>query len=283
MPDLLLNTVALEPNRWTPDKVPHFRLTDLLPDVAAAGFRRLEVWQHHLTHPADDDVAGLVETANALGVSMPIVGLYPTFHAEGAAREHAWAEVVRAVQRAQRVGARKLKVFAGSLGSDAVDAAAYDRSIGFARELVALAAEHGMSVTAETHPDTLCDSVEAACRFLADVAHPALRLCYQPFDLTSTRRAVADYEALAEHVTHLHLQGRRDDVFCLLEDADVDYRPLFAALRANGFEGELCIEFVADCVVPAPEAFDLGHVLGNAQRDRDWVADAAQTTGLEIA
>ena len=45
MPSLLLNTIALDPNRWTPAKQPYTHLETVLDRVVASGFRQLEIWQ----------------------------------------------------------------------------------------------------------------------------------------------------------------------------------------------------------------------------------------------
>jgi sugar phosphate isomerase/epimerase len=279
---LLLNTIALDPNRWTPDKTPYYRLADLLPAVAEAGFRRLEVWQYHLSALDAEGVTALQERAQELEITFPIVGFYPALHLESDAREQEWTQQRRLLDVAARLGAHAVKIFAGQLGSAEVDDAAYDRSIAFARRLAEAAADRDLALHAETHPDTLCDAVAACRRFLADVAAPNLRLCFQPFDFTDTARAVADVEALHQHIAHVHLQGRRDDRMCLLERAEIDYGPVFGALAAHGFDGALCIEFVEDCVVETPSAFDLDRVLANAQRDRAFIEQIADAVGMAL-
>ena len=274
MPDLLLNTIALDPNRWTAEKQPYFELADLLGPVVAADFRDLECWQYHLSTLDDAAVETLAERMEALGVTFPIVGLYPALHLDGAARDREWAAVQTLVERAARLGAEAVKLFAGRFGSDEAESDDFERSAAFMRDLIASAAERDLTVIAETHPDTLCDSVPATERFLDAVGDDRLRLCYQPFDFTDTKRTVADYRVLRDRIVHIHLQGRRDDRMCLLEEADVDYRTFLGVLEADAFDGALSIEFVKDCVVERPEDFDLGRVQANAQRDRAFVEAA---------
>ena len=271
MASLLLNTVALDPNRWTAEKQPYFRLESLLEPVRAAGFHALEVWQYHLSTLTDADVEALLGGADKLGVTFPIVGLYPALDFDGAARSSEWASMESLIERAARLGAGAVKMFAGRLGSAATSAAAYERSVVFTQQLLDIAAEHGLGLTAETHPDTLCDSVPATRRFLDAVGDERLNLCYQPYDFTSTEQTVADYRALRDRIVHVHLQGRRDDQMCLLEEADIDYHTFLGELAADGFSGALSIEFVKDCVVERPADLDLDRVLANARRDRDFV------------
>lgn len=271
MPNLLLNTIALDPNRWTPEKVAYFDLVDLLPAIAEAGFDALEVWQYHLSRLSEEEVAALGERARSLGIAFPVVGLYPALHLDGDEREREGRAMEALIARSGALGAGVVKMFAGRLGSDGVDDEAFKRSVAFAREMAEEAEARGMVLTAETHPDTLCDSVRATRRFLDAVAAPNLRVCFQPFDFTSTEQTLADYWALREHVVHVHLQGRRDDQISLLEEADLDYRTILRALAEDGFDGVLCIEFVKGGIVERPEAMDLREVLANARRDRAFV------------
>ena len=45
----------LEVNRWTADRAVTQPLADLLPDLQAAGFDALEIWQYHISRLDDDD------------------------------------------------------------------------------------------------------------------------------------------------------------------------------------------------------------------------------------
>lgn len=238
------------------------------------------MWQYHLSTLDAAGVRELAQAAERLGIRLPVVGLYPVLDAAGDEARHAQQLIEKWLVRAAVLGTRVVKLFAGRLGSAEIDEAGYRRSVDFAREIAGAAAERGLALTAETHPDTLCNTVEACFRFLYDVAAPNLGLCYQPFDFADTARAVADYERLHAHVTHVHLQGRAGGRMCLLEDADLDYRPLFRTLDAYGFEGYLCIEFVEGYVVERPDDFDLHRVRDNARRDRAFVQALAKEAGL---
>jgi sugar phosphate isomerase/epimerase len=278
--DLLLNTIALDPNRWTAEKQPFYRLADLLPAMAESGFDALVVWQYHLSTLDAAGVRDLKQAAEERDIRFPIVGLYPVLDAAGAEVRRRQKLVEEFMDRAAALGARVVKIFAGRLGSAEIDESGYRRSVACARAIAGAAADRGLALTAETHPDTLCDTVEACFHFLHDVAAPKLGLCYQPFDFADTARAVADYDRLRAHITHAHLQGRAGDRMSLLEDADLDYRALFRALAAHGFAGYLCIEFVEGCVVERPEDFDLQQVLANAVRDRAFIRKLAAEVGL---
>ena len=272
--DLLLNTIALDPNRWTADKTPYYALDRLLPHIAGTDFKKLEVWQHHVSHASENDIHWYRQLADDLGLAFAILGLYPRLHLEGTARKQEMDAVQHLFDVAGVLGVRLIKIFPGNLGTDVVTDTEYDRSIGFMQEMARHAATADLTITCETHANTLCDTRDACLRFLREVDAENVKVCYQPYDFTDTAQAIADYEALAEHVIHVHYQGRKNDQMALLKNADLDYKAITSTLLAHGFEGDLCIEFVKDCVVPTPADFDLMHVLQNARRDYRFVKKA---------
>ena len=72
----ILATIALEPRRWSPP--PRFAamsLHYLLPHIAAAGFDKIEVWQWHISRQELEEVRLMREQADALGVSIPYIGV----------------------------------------------------------------------------------------------------------------------------------------------------------------------------------------------------------------
>ena len=89
---LLLNTLALDPHRWTPEKVGYYRLEALLEPIAEAGFHGVELWQYHLCRESKAEVQQLRTKAEALGVRFPVVGMYPQLHRDGTSRRKAWDE-----------------------------------------------------------------------------------------------------------------------------------------------------------------------------------------------
>lgn len=271
MPHLLLNTIALEPNRWTADKIPYFKLEDLLPPIVRAGFQFLEIWQHHLTTRSRDEIITLKSQMDDLGLATRIIGLYPPMHLDGNDRGREMATVQRAIDYATILGVHTIKVFVGLKASPTLSPAEYERSVAFAREMTHHMHQFGLTLTGETHANTLFDNQASCFRFLEDVGAANFKVCFQPYDFTDTDQTLKDYAVFADLVTHVHLQGRQNNEMSLLADADVDYAQLFKQLAANGFDGDLCIEFVKDCVVDRPEDFDIDKVLGHAQTDRNYI------------
>lgn len=268
---ITLNSIALEPNRWTEGKIPHFRLEELLPAIAEAGFESIEIWQNHLALLESEEVNSLAEQADSLGVGFPIVGMYPRFHLEGADRDAELERFVAMAGKMDVVDADILKLMPGQVASEDLEPELWERSVGFMQEVLELTEENDVIFTLETHGGTLADAPDALERFLDDVDSERLEVCWQPYDFGSTGKAIKLFDRLAEYIVHLHLQGRRDGEMELLEDADIDYRQVLGHIFNTEFDGYISIEFVRDCVVDSPGQFDVDQVLENAARDREFI------------
>lgn len=276
---ILLNTIALEPNRWTERRIPHFKLVDLLGPIEAAGFRSLEVWQNHVALLRPEELETLRQRVQQAGIALSIVGMYPAFHLDGSEREGELARWDGMFDIAEMLGARALKVMPGRVPSAQMTAQIWDRSVEFVREACRRAEKRGLIIPLETHAGTVADDPDALLRFLRAVGSEALKVCWQPFDFSSTQKAIELYDRLAPYVVHLHLQGHRGTEVALLEESDLDYARVLSHILASGFDGYLSIEFVQDCVVDAPERLDLNRVLANAQADMRFVESVPGFSG----
>ena len=268
---IALNTIALEPARWSPDKSGARPLEALIPLIAKAGYRTCEVWQHHLTNRSPDEAPGFLELAKHHGVGFAVIGAYPLLHLEGAESAEQMAMIERLMDACAVLGSDVLKIFAGRIASAKITTDERERSVSFLRELPAKAADRGLTVTAETHGNTLADSPEAAESLQTQIAAPNFGYCYQPFDLTDSERALPDYEALKDRVCHVHLQGRDDNGFSLLQDAVFDYAAFLRRLRETGFDGVLSVEFVRHCQPDEGETFSDEKVVASAAADLAFI------------
>lgn len=275
MPEIVLNTIALEPNRWTADKVAHFRLLDLLEPIVAAGFQGLEVWQYHLARTSEAEVARVRDRADSLGLRFPVVGIYPEIHHSGAARGMQWRAFEDMIARVKLIGADTVKIWLGNQASSSLDAEARKRSLAFAAAMLEKAATHGLIITGENHANTLLDSLPMCRQVLQELRAPNLKICFQPYDFHSTARALSDYRALQSHVIHVHFQGQRAGEFVLLREAEIDYRALTGAFAPAARDGYWSIEFVRDCVAASPQEFDVQRVLDNASEDHRFLQELA--------
>ena len=271
---LLLNTIMLEPNRWTAGHALTWPLVDLLDPMAAAGFRDLEVWGYHLDRLSEAGVEQLAAGLEARGMRAVGVGAYPAFHLEGAEDEEERRSLEQLVGAAVRLGASVFKIFPGRVASAEAGEALWRRSVEGMRQLAGRTAEAGMLLTLETHGGTLCDTLDGTRRLLEQLPEDGVGICFQPYVEHDTAGAMAAFDALGSRVRHVHLQNRKDGAAALLEEGDwTDYRRFLPHVRRSGFDGPMCLEFTAG-ITPAPgEAFDLAGVLANAARDRAFVEE----------
>ena len=58
---ILLNTIMLEPRRWSSPKSITTPLIKLLPEIKKAGFNELEVWGYHLWNMNEEEISSLTE------------------------------------------------------------------------------------------------------------------------------------------------------------------------------------------------------------------------------
>lgn len=272
---IVLNSIALEPNRWTEGKIPYFHLRDLLLPVKEAGFDSVEVWQNHVDLLDRAAVGLLKETGDSLGISFPIIGMYPRFVVPEEEREDELDHWSRMAERVDILDSDILKVMPGRTPSEDLSNGKWDRAVAFVREALEKTEEPGFLVPLETHGGTVADDPDALLRFLDDVGSDRLKICWQPYDFADTDEAIELYDKLSDHIIHLHLQGRCDGQMELLEDSDLDYEAILGHIFESGFDGYLSIEFVKNCVVNDPVNFDVEDVLKNARQDREFIESVA--------
>lgn len=269
---LLLNTIMLEPNRWTADHALTRPLADLLDPIAAAGFRELEVWGYHLDRLSEAEVEHLAGALQARGMRAVGVGAYPSFHLEGAEDDEQRRTLDRLLAAAGRLGASVFKIFPGRVASADAGETVWGRSVEGMRRLAGRTGEAGLLLTLETHGGTLCDTLDGTRRLLDQLPEDGVGICFQPYVEHDTAAAIAAFDALGPRVRHLHLQNRGSGAAALLEEGDwTDYRRFLPHVRRSGFDGPMCLEFTAGITPGEGEEFDPAAVLANAARDRAFV------------
>ena len=268
----LLNTVALEPNRWTQDRVPAFDLArDLLPAIRAAGFRRVEVWQYHVSRKTPDETKAVHEAADRLGLDFPVVGAYPQFHLEGPPEEASRAERFAVLDRAALLGARWVKFFFGRVKGGEITPRQLELTTARVAEWVACGRAKNLSFCVELHGGTIFDPYAYGRQYLA--AHPdlGLRICYQPYGGQKTEDCLRTIRELGREIVHAHFSGENASGRCRLADAALDWRALVAALKAANPEFLPSIEFVAGSFQPKERPFDLRPALEDARADAQFL------------
>jgi sugar phosphate isomerase/epimerase len=267
---LLFNTIMLEVNRWTSDKVLTRPLADLLPLLKKANFSALEIWQYHISRMTDDELSTLKDQLQALEFHTVALGAYPALHLQ-----EADADLERLVGFSDRLGATTFKIFPGRLASADTNAETWRRSLQHLRHLAERLADRGMDLTLETHGNTLCDTQANTQRLLDEIGEiNNLGLCFQPYTSHGTGETLNFFAALGSAVRHIHLQNRSmvDNDCTRLADGDwYDCTRLLQAAKASGFAGLLSLEFTAGLFPIDGQIFDPQTVIDNAVQDADFV------------
>lgn len=180
----------------------------------AHGFQGIELWGVHAKNLAAQPEYG-AEWLRDYGLTVPMVSDYLPLEAPA---EELWSRLDLLTSLARRWGARKLRTFAGRVGSASATCDERARVAARLRSACQRMAERGLSLLVETHPGTLADTVASTRRLLAEVDHPAFRL---NFDVLHVWEAGDEPRAalleLAPYVSHLHLKNvssrERLDVF----------------------------------------------------------------------
>ncbi len=180
-----------------------------------------------------------------------------------------WLKLERLRELAGRWGARKLRAFAGRIGSQQADRTARRLVVERLRGACERAADSGLLLLVETHPSTLADTTRSTAQLIEEVDHPALRINFDVLHVweggDEPSRAL---QVLAPYVAHLHLKnvssrerlevfapanvysaaGSREGMVPLFEGA-FDYRTFFSRIASHaGFDASL--EWFGDDVMP---------------------------------
>ena len=135
-------------------------------------------------------------------------------------------------------GCTTIFVLPGVSGPGAFDAAAASL-----RDLVAIAARHGITLTVEPHVGGLLASPAATLAMLDAVPGLKLTLDYAHFICMGFRQAEID--VLAPHAAHVHMrQARPGALQAKWAGGVLDFTAMVEVLRDTGYAGWLSVEYV---------------------------------------
>ncbi|MHC4872328.1 MAG: sugar phosphate isomerase/epimerase family protein [Planctomycetota bacterium] len=271
MAEVILNTIAIEPNRFKRDATLASDIERVLPRIKAAGFDGLEVWQYHVSGKSDCELESLKESADRLSIELKVLGAYPKFHLVGEEGKAEAENIVKLLDTSVKLGIPLIKFFFGSAKADKLTIEEKKLTEESFKVWAAAAAEKNIRLCAELHGNTFFDPVDNGEKFMQDNPEIEFGVCYQPYNFFDTNEAVLLADRFAGKIDHIHLQGRDNDMQSeLLEESVIDYEALIHHLNKVAPNADLGIEFVKDCGA-APEEFDLEKVLNNASEDAEYV------------
>ncbi|GGD63044.1 sugar phosphate isomerase/epimerase family protein [Microbacterium murale] len=139
-------------------------------------------------------------------------------------------EITPILDSAEALGADRVRVWAGRVGS--ADATPGERAVTIARlrSAASEAERRGIGLALEFHSGTLADDASATLRVLDEVDSAALSTYWQPTVAASDDLAVSEYEAIAPHVSAMHVFSWWPETQRLrLHDRGELWRRIFAA------------------------------------------------------
>jgi sugar phosphate isomerase/epimerase len=251
--EILLGSVALEPNRWRtldPSGAPKAQLSEWVAAIADAGFDGLELWDRHLTAAAADEASAI------LAASLPIQ-VFNSYASLDATNPQERREVAGWVERC---GARGVKF---NVGNEPAEQNAYAERI--AAWIDAL--PDGAALLCECHHGISIAEDPRVAREIFDAAGaPPARLqaivhTHEEPDAIRQR-----FDAYGERITHVHVNfldfekggaPRLSEVRGLLEAR-------VRLLEELGFRGSYTLEFVSGLLTPNDEP---GYLVERAAED----------------
>jgi hypothetical protein len=219
----------------------HLDPADVLAVAQSAGLRRIE-WGADVHAPFDTGgLPGLAAATSAAGLTVASYGTY--WRAGVSSRD----ELPRLVAAAARLGAPRLRVWAGALATEEADDPYRERVAAELREACAVAADAGLQVATEFHPNTLTDSVDATIELIERVGDDRLRTYWQPRLDESSTNAVDGLARLLPMVVAVHVFSWWPGATRLpLVDREDLWRGALDLLFANAEPMDLLLEFVPD-------------------------------------
>jgi sugar phosphate isomerase/epimerase len=243
-------------------------LPDLTPEVAAqelkaAGYdgvewrvtrvppeRRAEApsfWGNNLCtlEPTEAEARRARALAESAGLAIPNLGTYITVGDMAATEE--------AMRFAQAAGSPQVRVGVGGLQGEAY-AKRFAAARAYLAEVEKLARRYGLKALIEIHHETICPSASLAHRLISNYDPQAIGAIYDPGNMVyeGFENYRMGLELLGPYLAHVHIKnaafarpasgGVWTATWAPLEDGVVNYRQLFAALRAVGYDGWLSME-----------------------------------------
>jgi hypothetical protein len=214
----------------------------VLATVARAGLTRVEWGADGHVPPGDVRTASRARAAGRdLGVE---VASYGSYFRAGPHEADGFVDVLAA---AVALGAPRIRIWAGDVGSAAATAQQRRAVAEVTRAVAVQAADAGTRVAFEYHADTLTDTAESTLRLLADVDHPQVGTYWQPPVDASDADALHGLAQVLPWVAAVHVfswwPGERRLALTAREPL---WARVFDLLRGTGRSYDALLEFVAD-------------------------------------
>lgn len=230
--NIYIGTILLEPNRWTADKLPSFRVSDWLDRFAAAGFDGMELWENHAARCSPGELA-------AMDAAQLPVGVYNSY---AGFDEPDQQSRLQSAGLAKRLHAQGVKF---NLGADAAKRDVYLKNLQSWRGLF----DEDCRLLCECHAGTILEQPAAAKEAL-DAWGPRFEIIVHPIGMAP--EALREWmDAFGGRVTHAHMQLRDpQEGWLRLDQRPEQARRMLGALCEGGFAGSWTLEFTQGTGTP---------------------------------
>ncbi len=220
---------------------------EVLDLAVRAGFDGVEPWgkPDHMPGSYDREynrrMAGAIQER---GLEVSQFGSYINPVSDGFERE-----MTEGLDIASDLGANKIRVWAGSSGSETATNEDWQAAISGFRRLADRAGDEGTSLVLEMHLGYLSDSAWGSLRLVEGVDRPNFLLNFQPMYSDSPDQVMSVARLVAPRVATVHAQNYTaagQNARSLISEGYVNYRAVVRELAAAGFDGFLEVEFVRE-------------------------------------
>jgi len=213
-------------------------IDDVVRISSDAGLAGIE-WGTDVHVGDSESAAHAKEATMAAGLSVLSLGSYY--------RCGAFGDFGRALDLATALGAPRIRVWAGELGSAEANEDHWDAVVKDTRRIADMAADRGIAIAFEYHGNTLTDSPATTLDLLNRVNHPNVGTYWQPAVGLSDKQALESLHEVLPHLAGVHCfsWGPEAERFPL-RNRKLLWQTVTDVLRGNGKDMDIMLEFVED-------------------------------------
>jgi sugar phosphate isomerase/epimerase len=260
--NILFHTIAVEPARWTPQRVSR-PLVELLAPIAKAGFHELEVYEPHLG--AGTVSPEIKEAFFSSGLKPIILSSYLNLNPAESSDADFDVQIQQLAERILYYGFKKVRLFPGPKMNPA-DSAGVET---FKARVQRFAGQMpDVELLLETHDGSLADDPKVLTQVVKDLALDNVGLLFQATFFDGKERILEQFRVEKPYIRHVHLQNRMPDLsFVGMKEGIIPWPEILQELDDRV---TATLEFVPVGVCGV-ERFDLDATLQQARKEADYV------------
>ncbi len=225
--------------------------------VSRAGFRKADLWggpPNYANDPSVCDMAGIKAKAAEYGLRVANLGTYPGLKLLEVGHVSEMREMRWAIENAAFLGARSIRVHAGS----GEDPEIIPKLIQFFAEASRYAARYHVHLGVENHKGSISGDPDLIMRLVRAVGSPSFGILFEPANLMQCRVDYREaYRVFRGSIVHVHLKDSRwvGDTYerTMLGEGDVDWGWVTRSLADDGYIGDFALEYEIQDTVPIAE------------------------------